>query len=47
MKENPKVFYDHVRRQKEKVSKIGPFQIDEEYLYDSVKYANCWFNRNK
>merc|ERR1712105_34755 len=37
MKENPKVFYDHVRRQKDKDTKIGPFQIDEEYIYDTEK----------
>ena len=37
MKGNPKVFYDHVRRQKDKDTKIGPFQIDEEYIYDTEK----------
>ena len=37
MKDNPKVFYDHVRRQKDKDTKIGPFQIDEEYIYDTEK----------
>ena len=37
MKDNPKVFYDHVRRQKDKDTNIGPFQIDEEYIYDTEK----------
>ena len=37
MKDNPKVFYGHVRRQKDKDTNIGPFQIDEEYIYDTEK----------
>ena len=35
MKENPKVFYDHVKKQKDRDTKIGPFQIDKEYIYDT------------
>ena len=37
MKENPKVFYDHVRRQKDKDTKIGPLKIDEENINDTDK----------
>ena len=45
MKENPKVFYNHVRKQKDRDTKIGPFKIGEEYIYNNKKkYANCLFN---
>ncbi len=35
MKENPKVFYDYIRNQRYKDSKIGPFKIENEYIYDT------------
>ena len=41
MKENPKVFYDHIKKQKDRDTKIGPFQIDKVYIYDTEEYARC------
>ena len=35
MKENPKVFYDYVRKQKDRDTKIGPFKIGKDYIYDA------------
>ena len=35
IKENPKIFYDYIRNQRYKDSKIGPFKIENEYVYDT------------
>ena len=35
MKERPKIFFDHIRKQKIKNTRIGPFKIDGEYIYDN------------
>ena len=35
MKENPKVLFDYIRRQKDKDTKIGPFKRGKEYIYDA------------
>ena len=35
IKENPKMFYDYIRNQRYKDSKIGPFKIENEYVYDT------------
>ena len=35
MKENPKVFFDYIRRQKDKDTKIGPFKRGKDYIYDA------------
>ena len=35
MKENPKVFYDYIRKQKDRDTKIGPFKIGKDYIYDA------------
>ena len=37
MKENPKIFYDYIRNQRYKDSKIGPFKIENEYIYMILK----------
>ena len=41
MKENPKIFYDYIRKQKDRDTKIGPFKIGNNYIYDAKKYAKC------
>ena len=35
MKENPKVLFDYIRRQKDKDTKIGPFKRGKDYIYDA------------
>ncbi len=35
MKENPKIFYDYIRNQRYEESKIGPFKIENKYIYDT------------
>ena len=35
MKENPKVLFDYIRRQKDRDTKIGPFKRGKDYIYDS------------
>ena len=52
MKENPKVLYDHIRKHKDIDTKIGPFQIDNEYIYDTeeickllIKQYNSQFSK--
>ena len=52
MKENPKVFYDHIKRQKDIDTKIGPFKINKEYIYDTeeickllIKQYNSQFSK--
>ena len=52
MKENPKVFYDHIKKQKDIDKKIGPFQIDKEFIYDTeeickllIKQYNSQFSK--
>ena len=52
MKENPKVFYDHIKKQKDRDTKIGPFQIDKVFVYDTeeickmlIKQYNSQFSK--
>ena len=35
MKENPKVLFDYIRRQKDRDTKIEPFKRGKDYIYDS------------
>ena len=35
MKDNPKIFFDYIRKQKDRDTKIGPFKINNEYIYNS------------
>ena len=35
MKDNPKVLFDYIKKQKDKDNKIGPFKIGEEYIDDT------------
>ena len=34
MKKNPKVLFDYINKQKDRDTKIGPFKIQNEYIYD-------------
>ena len=34
MKKNPKVIFDYINKQKDRDTKIGPFKIQNEYIYD-------------
>ena len=34
MKDNPKVLFDYINKQKDRDTKIGPFKINNEYIYD-------------
>ena len=52
MKENPKVLYDHIKKHKDRDTKIGPFQIDKEFIYDTeeickllIKQYNSQFSK--
>ena len=37
MKDNPKIFFNYIKEQKDKDAQIGPFKIDKEYIYDAKK----------
>ena len=52
MKTKPKILFDHIRKQKDKDTKIGPFKIGKEYIYDTreicralVKQYNSQFSK--
>merc|ERR1712025_629562 len=52
MKENPKILYDYIRKHKDRDTKIGPFQIDKELIYDTeeickllIKQYNSQFSK--
>ena len=54
MKENPKVLFDYIKKQKEKDKKIGLLKISEEYIYDTkelckilVEQYNSQYSRSK
>ena len=54
MKDNPKVLFDYIKKQKDKDNKIGPFKIGEEYIYDTkelcrilVEQYNSQYSRSK
>ena len=35
MKENPKVLFDYINKQKDKDKKIGPLKVGDDYIYDT------------
>merc|ERR1711895_374329 len=41
MKDNPKIFFDYIRKQKDKDTKIGPFKIGNDYIYDAKQICKC------
>ena len=54
MKLKPKVFFDYIKNQENRDSKIGPFKLQDEYIYDAkeicellVKQYNSQFSRNR
>ena len=40
MKEKPKLFFDYIRKQKVRNTKIGPFKKGKEYIYDNKEICN-------
>ena len=54
MKENSKVLFDYIMKQKDKDKKIGPLKIGEKYIYDTkelckilVEQYNSQYSRSK
>ena len=54
MKENPKVLFDYIKKQKDNDKKIGPLKIGGEYIYDTkeickilVEQYNSQYSRSK
>ena len=45
MKNNPKVFFDYVKKQDDRDTKVGPFKIKDEYIYDAKKICNLLVNQ--
>ena len=46
MKENPKVLFDYIKKQKDKDKKIGPLKIGEEYIYDTKELCKILVESN-
>ena len=43
MKDNPKVLFDYINKQKDRDTKIGPFKINNEYIYMmEQKFVKYW-----
>ena len=40
MKENPKMFYAYINKQKNRKNEIGPFKINNEYIYEGHEICN-------
>ena len=40
MENNPKILFDYIKKQKNRDTKIGPFKIDNEYIYDFKEICN-------
>ena len=54
MKDNPKILFDYIKKQKHKDKKIGPLKVGEEYIYDTreickilVEQYNSQYSRSK
>ena len=54
MKENPKVLFDYIKKQKNNDKKIGPLKVGEEYIYDTkeickilVEQYNSQYSRRR
>ena len=41
MKENPKVFYSFINKQRNRRVEIGPFKKDGKFIYDGKEISNC------
>ena len=41
MKENPKVFYAFVNKQRNRRVEVGPFKKDKKFIYDGKEISNC------
>ena len=41
MKENPKVFYSFINKQRNRRVEVGPFKKDKKFIYDGKEISNC------
>ena len=41
MKENPKVFYSFINKQRSRRVEIGPFEKDGKFMHDGKEISNC------
>ena len=41
MKDNPKVFYSFINKQRNRRVEVGPFKKDEKFIYDGKEISNC------
>merc|ERR1711973_214030 len=41
IKENPKVFYSFINKQRNRRVEIGPFKKDGKFIYDGKEISNC------
>ena len=41
MKENPKVFYSFINKQRNRRIEIGPFKKDKTFIYNGKEISNC------
>merc|ERR1711954_422328 len=40
MKENPKLLFSYVKRQRNRINEIGPFKLNNKYIYDKNEICN-------
>ena len=40
MKENPRMLFSHVKKQKNRINEIGPFKLNNQYIYDKSEICN-------
>ena len=41
MKENPKVFYSFINKQRNRRVEVGPFKKDGKFIYNGKELSNC------
>ena len=46
MKENPKVFYSFINKQRNRRVEVGPFKKDEKFIYDGKEIKGWRKKRN-
>merc|ERR1711873_169967 len=40
MKENPKMLFSYVKKQRNRINEIGPFKLNNKYIYDKNEICN-------
>ena len=43
MKENPRMFFSYINKQRNRKNEIGPFKSGEEFIYDGKKYVKSQY----